>query len=286
MSKILAEGLHPGVPMMDYVNDLVCPEPSISKGVIDRIVNRSPLHAHHEHPRLGGKKQDGSSRADLGSAAHDYLLGGDQGVEFVDYNDWRTKDAKAQRDAIRANNAIPMLEKDRYRLDEMSAAARERLEDFGPGDTEHVLLWSEDGTWMRTRPDWISEDRRVVIDYKTAKNADPISWIKSSLNGTPYDIGASLVLRGLGKVFGKSRRDFYWLVQEIEPPFACSLVGPGPEMLELAERKIEAGLRVWRECMERKQWPGYDSRIHWAEVPQYQVWDFENRPIAHPEVSV
>jgi len=278
-------GIYDNLPMDRYVAD-PCPEPSLSKGVIIDLTERSPLHAHHNHPRLGGGGDSGSNRADTGSAAHAMLLGGDDAIVFIDAPDFRTKAAREARDAARATGRIPILQKDRQALDDMVGPARERLAEFGAGTTEQTLLWTEDGDppiWGRARPDWLTDDRRVIVDYKTAKNADPTKWIKSAMLPGGYDIQAAWYLRGLANLEGPKDRDFLFLVQEIEPPYAVSVVGIGPELAELSNRKIEAGIRLWRKSLKADTWEGYKRVTHWAEAPAYMIYDWENRAAAYGE---
>jgi len=272
----LNPGIHPHILFADYIND-PCPEPSLSKGVIGDLIERSPLHVYHSHPRLGGRTDSNSNRADLGSAAHELVLGGDDRIVWIDAADFRTKAAKEERDVAHAQLKIPMLEKQREQLEAMAQVGRDRLCEFGAGHSELTMVWESDGIWYRSKPDWLSKDRLLAIDYKTATNADPLTWIRSVLMRSHYDIQGALALQGLYNLEGPAQREFLFLVQEIEAPYACSVVGIGPQMLELAERKIAAASRVWKRCMQEKSWPGYQHHIHWAELPEYKTWDFENR---------
>lgn len=288
----LGAGLHDGIPMTVYVND-PCPEPGLSKSVIDTLVHRSPQHAHHEHPRLGGNNEDWSPRADIGSSAHAALLGGDEAITYCDatyvsgprkgqtVTDWTSKGGQQFQASARSRGLIPMLERDRQRLADMLAVSRPLLDSLGEGDTEQTMIWSDGPTWGKARHDWIAKDRRVLVDYKTTENADPSLWIRRTLLSSNYDIGGAWYLRGVDNLFGKADRDFLFLLQEISPPYLCSFVGIGPDVLDLAQRKVEAGLRIWRQCMGSGTWPGYDKRIHWADLPQYKLWDWESRTIAH-----
>jgi hypothetical protein len=279
MPEYLEAGIHDAIPMDRYVAD-PCPEPSISKGTVRKLVLRSPLHAKLDHPRLSDKPSDDSSRADFGSAAHQGLLGGDM-IEVIDAKDWRTKAAKEDRDAARARGSIPILSKDSEAIWAMLKISRARLEDFGAGKTEQTLIWQDGGAWCRTRPDYLSDDRLLAGDYKTTKNADPSEWIRHTLTAQGYDIQAALTLRALEILLGPADREYIFLLQEIEPPYACSRVGAGPQTIELANRKIDAALRIWRGCIGANDWPGYDDRIHWAEPPASAVWDWENRAVAY-----
>ena len=266
--------------MEDYIAD-PCPDPSVSKGVIRTLVERSPAHAHLEHPRLGGGNDNPTNRSDLGSAAHAMLLGGAEKIGFIDAPDYKTNAAKNAREECRARGQIPMLAKTAPALKAMVEIARKAIEQFGPGDCEHTLIWQEGDTWLKSRPDFMAEDRRIVVDYKTASNADPAAWIKASLMNGGYDLQAALGLRGLDVLLGPDEREFLFLVQEITPPHACSVIGASPLMLELASKKIEAGLRIWRRCVSEDRWPGYDTRIHWADPPTWAQFDWDNRDAAY-----
>jgi hypothetical protein len=75
-------------------------------------------------------------------------------------------------------------------IEAMVAAAREFIESLretepaiwaafqpGGGDSELTLLWDDNGTLCRIRPDRISTDRRVIVDYKTGgTSAEPDTW--------------------------------------------------------------------------------------------------------------
>ena len=49
----LSEGIHLGVPEATYHAD-PCIEPSASSGILRLLMDRTPMHAHAAHPRLGG----------------------------------------------------------------------------------------------------------------------------------------------------------------------------------------------------------------------------------------
>lgn len=265
-----AAGIHPDLPMHEYLSD-PCPEPSLSTTTADLLLTRSPLHAWWAHPRLGGHRGDDSSRAELGSAVHAALFGGEPVVYAPEeFHDWRKKDAQLFRDGARERGEIPLLARQRETIEMIAEPARERLAALGVPDVEHTILW-QDTTWCRSRPDALSEDRRLIVDYKTTTNADPSSWIRSTIISGAYDVQAGLVLRGLESLLGSARREFLFLIQEIEPPYCLSVIGLGPEFIELAARKVEAAVTRWAACLESKRFPAYDARTHYATPPTYAL---------------
>ena len=92
-----------------------CPEPSLSASVARTLIDRSPLHAWMQHPKLGNQQEEKpAARLSLGSAAHSVILQGDwESIGFIDKDSFRTNEAKDQRDYIVAAGGTPLLEKDR-----------------------------------------------------------------------------------------------------------------------------------------------------------------------------
>ncbi len=68
----LAQGIHLSVPSAVYFADPAA-QPSLTQSIAKILIEKSPLHAWHEHPRLGGKPDEpddtySSARA-IGSAS-------------------------------------------------------------------------------------------------------------------------------------------------------------------------------------------------------------------------
>ena len=271
----LPEGIHGAVPMADYIAD-PCEDPSLSTGVIKALNERSAAHAWLEHPRLGAAKDDGSNAADDGTAVHQLTLGGDSRLVWIEADDYRTKDARVARDLARSQGRVPMLLKDRQRIElaaESAAAALHRK--FPGGKAEQTLIWEEGGVWHRSRPDWVPPED-YLVDLKTTSNADQGAWIKTTLNGANYDLQAVHGIAGMEKIEGRTR-DFVFLLVELEEPFATSFVGLAPEYLDLARLKRAHAIKVWRECLSAKKWPAYSDEIHYAQLPTWKAFDFEAR---------
>ena len=287
----LQAGYHGDIAIADYVSD-PCEAPSASTSTILNILNRSARHVHLNHPRLGGVSDGGSSRGDIGSAVHSLALGGpaveyvgevvrksgkDKGLPFVP-EDWKTADAQEQRDAIRARGGIPLLEHDRACVESAASSVKDLLAEFGPMDLEQTMVWfdEEHGVWCRGRPDALPRTKQWDIDVKTCENADPASWIRSTLYSGGYDVQGMLRSRGHETLTGRTRDPLYVLV-EIEPPYAASMVALSPEAMECARLKVDAGLALFAKHLKANDWPGYDRRIHYAEVPAYVRHDLAAR---------
>lgn len=260
----------------------VCPQPSLSAGMANDLDKRSPLHAWTNSRRLNPDYVEYESATfDLGSAAHAMLLEGGTGVVWIDHDDFRTKAAKEARDAARAENKMPILAKHQRKLERIATIARERLSTIVTDySVEQSLFWQEESTWCRARPDVLNTERSIIVDYKTTQgSAEPDSWIRNHLIPEGHDIRAIHYLRGNFATGGKEDAQYLFLVQEVEPPYSCSVIGLAPSLIELASRKWSRALRVWRSCLDADKWPGYGEEIAYAEAPSYALTSADERDI-------
>ena len=274
-------GLHLNVPAAVYHDDPT-EKPSLSSSIAHILLTQSPLHAWHAHPRLNPKYQpDHASRFDIGTAAHAMLLEKDQSnIVTLDFDDYRKKDAKAARDAARAAGKTPILAKHYAACDAMVRAAHNAMDAselagaFEAGDAEQTCIWEDGGALCRARFDWITVDQRIIIDYKTAENAAPDGFIRR-MAGLGYFTQAAFYLRG-ARAVGLNPR-FVFMVQEIEPPYACSFVGLSNAMQEIADAQVDQALEIWRGCVTTGKWPGYPQRVCYAEPTSWQMSEHEIR---------
>lgn len=294
---ILSPGYHDNVPMSDYVRDRISPEPSLSTGVAWNLINRSPLHAWHGHPRLGGGSDKATPRGELGSAIHSLVLGGpeivyvesvtkrsgkDKGAAFVP-TDWMTADAKEARAAILAAGKIPLLPHQKSLVEDIAGKALEALAPFGPGRNEQTMLFQLHGAWCRSRADRITDDGNFDLDLKSCDSAEPGDWIDTVLTRSGYDLQGALRVRGHEALTGRTR-DIVFVLVEIEPPYGCSLVRIGPAKLFLAQQKIDRAAKLWRRSLDTNAWPSYDKRIHDAEPKPWEEREWSEQQLAQEAI--
>ena len=278
----------PGIydmPLTEYIAD-PCIEPSLSASVAHTLITESPIHAFVQHPRLNkGVIESGSTKMDIGTIVHGLVLEGDESrLVIVEADDWRTKVAKETRDAARLAGLVPVLAGDMGMIREIAAAARSAIanselrEAFTPeaGKAEQTLLWQEGDIWLRSRPDLLTNDHRLIIDLKTtAGSAEPSAWMRTML-GNGNDLQAVLGLRGIKKLKPQSRCQFVFWVVEQNTPYASSFVGLSPQFLEMSEHKLERAIRLWSDCTMTNCWSGYPSQVCWVEPPNWE-WEREQQ---------
>lgn len=266
------------IPATDYHADKVADRPTLSASIAKVLVEKSALHAWHQHPRLNpAYRRDDDQKYAIGTVAHALLLEGRDAVGVVDAADWRTKDAKALRDAHRAAGKVPLLAHQWDDVEQMVAAAQQQLaacnaipRPFTGGVAEQTLVWEEDGVLCRALIDWLHDGAVAVSDYKTTwASAHPEAWSRRTMYTIGGDVQIAFHLRGIRKVFGV---DAVWryVVQECFPPYALTVIQPGPAVIALGNDKVERAIKTWRDCLTTGRWPGYPATVHRAELPAWE----------------
>ena len=250
--------------------------PALSSHIAHALITRSPLHAWFMHPKLNPDYREEEKAAfDLGTAAHAvFLEGAESRLGIVEADDWRTKAAKETRDSLRASGKIPMLARQAAQVKNMVRVAREYVAGseiagiFERGKPEVELRWEDGKIPCRGRLDFLADDSATIIDYKTTGNAEPNYFGERLAPAMGYDLQAAFYLRGVQRTRLRNAR-FIWLVQEVDPPYACSLVAMTPQMEDYAERKREYAVTLWAKCLHEDRWNGYPKQIAYVELPAY-----------------
>lgn len=263
--------------------------PALSASIAHLLVSKSGLHAWTAHPRLNPNyRQEESAEFDYGRAAHACLLEGDESrLVVIEADDWRKKDAKELRDAARAEGKMPLLVRQVHKVRAMVKAAQDYVAAselagiFYRGKPEVGLHWQEQNDiapiHCRARLDWLTDDYRTVIDYKTTASANPHSFVNMAV-AFGYAMQEAFYRRGVKAVYGQEPA-FVFLLQEKEPPFACSLVAFDPAMREIGDRQAEYAIMLWRDYTTRNYWPGYSTRVAHLEPPAWYLARAEEQRI-------
>lgn len=278
-------GVYNNISESDYHAD-PCDTASLSASIAKIIWEKSPLHAWLAHPKLNPDYEPENKRQfDLGSAAHAvFLEKSESKLSVICADDYRTKAAQEARDEAYANNLIPVLERERDDVVIMASEAKKFIMEtelagmFDNGSSEITLIADYEGAKLRVRIDFLPADRLIIIDHKTGKvSPKPENWINRQLFRMNYDIQAYMYQLLNELTGGPPNSKFIFLVQENTKPFACSLIGAGPSVIESGKKKFRYALHKWKWCLEFNKWPAYDTRIAWADVPPWQMAEVEER---------
>ena len=260
---------------------------SLSRSTIKDLLFRSPGHAWFNHPRLNPnfQKDRGEKKFDIGQSTHSLLLEGLDNAVVIEADDWRTKAAKEARDKARGEGKIPLLLHQYEEAKGMVESAHRQIlacKELGiadlqlDGDSEMSYIWQEEETWLRVRPDWVSKDHKLILDYKTTGISVNPSEIGRHIINMAYDVQDSLYSRGVKSIHGVDPK-FIFIFQETEEPYFCSFIGLPPDFLEMGKQKVEYGIFLWQECMSRNEWPAYPNQVCWVDLPIWASLAWEKR---------
>lgn len=286
-------GIH-RIDMAAYIGD-PCPVPSLSSGCAFKLISESPLHCFHAHPRLGGRVRDDSKASDLGTIVHDVLLGGEGKICEIDPADhpaektgnipdgWTNKSIRAARDEARANGLTPILACDMIGVRAMVKAARAFIAGseiagiFDSGESELTVVSREGDTWLRTRPDWLSE--RFSLSFKTTRTKVHPDTFGRLADAMGYGFALAFYercLRGITPGDVKMPRHLI-LAQEQLSPHACALFALAPAKAAIERSQVERAIKLWQKCMAEGEWPGYSKRVHHLEPKPWELAQEEAR---------
>jgi len=280
--KSLPAGLHADIPAEVYHAD-PCHAPSLSSSIARVLLEQSPRHAWHKHPRLNPDMQTDASPTrpmEIGTAAHKLILGRGRDVVVIEADAYTTKDARKQRaDAYTAGHA-PILRPDLETAEAIAQSARTSLsqiedcEGFADGTPELVAIaQDETGAWLRIMIDMFEDHgtSAVIWDVKTGDQPAAPQGLGRRIANMGYEVQAALYERVILALRPElaGRLTFRWLFVENEAPHLCTVAELDNVGLEVGRKKVAAAIALWNRCIALDIWPGYPGRVVVAEYPAY-----------------
>lgn len=288
--KITAQGVYAGVDIEKYHRDTTLFDGfSISSSGL-RALLRRPLEYWWTSPyNPGAEEQDGNAALDFGKAAHMLLLGEDgfaaRYAKRPDtYEDdkgawkpwsgnskackeWLAKTAAAGKVVI-TGTEIDHIRKMRDALQNTWAIKQDILN----GRIERSIFYRDGNIWLKARPDVIPNASGDFVDLKTAASVDDESLSKA-IYAHGYHVQAGLMRMIVREVLGaEAFSSFTFVFVEKTPPYDVRVMQLKDSDIDLGERQARRGLSILRQCIERKEWPGFDgfeSRVSYVEMPSW-----------------
>ena len=265
-----------------------CPQPSLSASIAKKMIEFSPYHAWHSHPRLNPAYEPVEKLIfRVGRAFHALLLGKGAPVEVFDYPDWRKDVAKADRDNCLANGGTPLLP---HQFEEVEAMVRAAKRQIGRrqevafalagGIPERVYIWVEETPsgpiFCRMMVDWTPHGGRFPLDFKThGQGAE--DWGQRGLWDTGFDIQDAFYRRGFKAVTGIEYDALIAVVIESKEPHAMMHHRVMPEDQAGADMEVRWAINAFAACLHKGRWPGYPTDMAWQSKPGWRAQRVEQR---------
>ena len=282
---ILEAGIHTGVHIDAYIRD-PAPEPSLSTGVAESLLNECPQAAWFKHPKLNPaweQHQKKSEIQDIGTAAHDILLEGLDRVAVIDEKDLRTNRAKDARDQARIDGKIPLLAHKFVDVKAMVETAQAKLDTLKKLTgkmklvPERTLIFKQHDVWCRSRPDLLedSPEPSLVVEYKTTGGSVHPDAFAKHIVSMGYHLQAGLIRAGLFALTGVTP-EVVFLAQQTSPPYLCSLIGLEPMFSDMADAAVRIAVQRFGDCLKSGVWSDYPNQICWVNAPPWELARMEN----------
>lgn len=249
-------------------------EHRLSSTIARHLILKTPAHAK---AILDGQVRFDSDAMTMGTAVHQLLLRDDR-IAVLPYDNYRTKEAQAERDLYLAQGRVPMLKAKWREAREIAQHVNGQIlamgvepTPFTKGTAEHVIRWTENGADCRALLDWLRDDLTFIDDLKTTVDASPAKFARHIFN-MGYDIQAAFytraVLRGTPKgVYQNAEPVFRWVVVETKPPYPVTIHTLSDRAMASAQVKVDTAIQLWNECTSSGVWPAYPNSVQEVDIP-------------------
>jgi hypothetical protein len=251
---------------------------AISKSHLDQVA-KSPLHYWARYLDPNRVVPEPTPAMAIGSAVHTHVLELDQWdaryVSAPDGIDRRTKAGKAEWEAFTTaatgRTVLPKADADlvmRMAHSVFSHPAAAMLLAL-PGKAETTHMWTDAATGLqcKCRPDWLTDDGRLLVDLKTTEDAG--RGFAKSIAQWRYHVQASWYLDGVEQATGTRPEQFLFLCVEKKAPYAVAVYAADAEMIAAGAHTAARDLDVLATCKAANAWPGYSDQIEPISLPPW-----------------
>ncbi len=247
--------------------------PGLSSSIAKTIIAKSPAHAKAAY------RKKVTPAMEIGDVGHRLVLGKGKAFKELPYDDWRTKDAKRDRDAARAAGLVPIKTEDFANANVMAEKVRVDLAERGiilDGESEFAIEWhepSEHGpVQCRAMFDHVWLKLGLILDLKFTGDASP-SFVERNSENLGYAIQHAAYTRGLTALLPElaGRIDFLFAFCETGDPHAINLSRPDGLFRNLGESRWLRAVATWAECTKTDTWPSYGTGINQLSAPMWAL---------------
>lgn len=264
-------------------DDIGADVPTLNSSVARVIEQKSAAHGFVKHPKLNPELPDAKPKnpakcLDRGSSAHTLLLNAGKEIRIVDADDWRTKKAREDRDALRMAGFIPLLQKEKDALDRGIPIIQEKIRNAGirldQTKNELMIHFESDGVQCRRALDAWDESNRIIYDLKSITCAHP-DFCEKRANDLDYDIEFAASMDAIYKLYNEDeailgRVKFIFIFIELEPPYAVTPLPVGGAFAAAGYQRWSNAKAKWRQALLTGEWPGYDYHMREIGVPAWK----------------
>lgn len=244
--------------------------PALNQSVAKVILQKSPLHAKSVYDN---RNDDATDAMNIGSIVHDLVLRGINCAEVLDFENFRTKEARLAKETSIAKGKIPIIKSKFDEIIKMVDALKNHFDKdypFSNGQAELPVYFKIGDTECKAKFDYVLNDKNIIIDYKTTTDANP-SVFGRKIFQMGYDFQAAWYSLALEQLRNTEKTQFIFIVQEIDFPFAVSVIELDSHSMSIAKRKCFMAVDKWENAL-KNGFNGYEYAK--VTIPPYIEAEF------------
>lgn len=263
MAAILSAGLAPGVHRdLDEAEYHAAPGLSYSGA---KVLLDCPQRYRYERDHGRPPKRE----YDLGHVAHRLLLGKGSEIKVLDFPNWLTKAAKAEKEAARDRGEVPILAHEYMAALAMAHAVKDSPAGplFATGEAEVSLSWVDEqtGVPLRARIDWLHPN--AIVDFKTCDKASPAA-IRKAVYEYSYLLQAVAYSEG-ARACGLGALPFIFVFAEKAEPHIVTVGQLDEGAYAYGEQRWREAIDLYDACVQADNWPAYSPDIETISLPAW-----------------
>ena len=258
-----------------------------------KLFMRSPAHYYAAYLDPNRIERSPTPAMRIGTATHCAILEPERfSAEYIalpEDLDRRTKEGKQAYSELIATGAELLTSDDMAMVMNMACAFRDNTISRSlfdrPHGVEQSIYATVNGVSCKCRPDFITNDYRLVMDVKTAKDASPEGFGRSAWS-LGYHLQAAFYRRVISAATGTTP-DFIFGCVESERPHLVAYYTVPQYLLDYADGLVDTLLERYAECLHTGIWHGYIAEMEPQElsVPGYAQRIIEQDGIEDWEIS-
>ena len=240
-----------------------------------------------------GPKRESTKAFDVGTCFHSLVLPGEQLSQVAAVRpeglDGRTKAGKAF--AVENADKIILSTAEKQQLDLMiesvqrHPAASELLKLKGKAEVSMFGVDPETELQIKARPDYLLDDRSLILDIKTTADASPRGFQRSFANYR-YWVQSAWYLWIAEMVTGRRPDAFIFICVEKQRPYHTAVYIADDQSIELGMQEARRNLMdiaKWQNC---KMFPGYSSKAEMMSLPKWMLPKEDGTPADHQPIEL
>lgn len=183
----------------------------------------------------------------------------------------------------KANNQTIIQPDDQQNIREMAAVIQSDQESIdllcdGESEISGYFMEEEYQVLTKIRLDYINKKQQIILDLKSCADARKGPFRKSAYDHG-YDMQAFMALLGVTQITGEAHNIFKFICVESKGFHGVKVWDADEEMLDTGYKKYRKAMMLYKECLERNEWNGYDSTSEPLGSPSWAKESLETMSI-------